>query len=385
MLFGPCSQDTAVSFLPAAGSLCAGGVGFIAAMMATLAANARTAPARTLGHAVPEVDRLAVRMVTDNIVIQFIQSETREGIHIERRSRANLAPGQPPRAALNGEWGLAMHAESQRGDETRHVLIDFGYTPEVLLNNMAILNIDPAYFDAMVLSHGHHDHFGGMVGFLNASKGKLKKDIPFYVGGEDCFCIRRYPFGNYGALDRKAILDANLTLMVASEPAIVADHAFTTGRIGQTSFEDPLRATEEIVGIVDGFGCFPEKMPAHKKTGDYIKDDFDHEIATTYLVKDKGLVVLTSCSHRGVINTVRQAIEASGVSKLHAVIGGFHIVPPLDDNYIAKAIEEFRQIDPDYLITAHCTGDRFYDLARQALGDKVIHSAVGTRFVFGRV
>ena len=66
-------------------------------------------------------------------------------------------------------------------------------------------------------------------------------------------------------------------------------------------------------------------------------------------------------SHRGVINTVRQAIEASGFSKVHAVIGGFHIVPPLDDDYITKAIEEFRQVDPDYLITAHCTGDRFYD------------------------
>ena len=64
------------------------------------------------------------------------------------------------------------------------------------------------------------------------------------------------------------------------------------------------------------------------------------------------------------------------------MIGGFHVVPPLGDDYIRKTIEEFRQIDPDYLITAHCTGDRFYDLARAALGDKVIHSAVGTRFVF---
>ncbi len=197
------------------------------------------------------------------------------------------------------------------------------------------------------------------------------------------FCLRRNPGGNFGALDRKAILDADLTLMMAAEPAIVADHAFTTGRIGQTSFETPLRATDEIVGIFDGFGCFPEKMPAEKNVGKYIPDDFEHELATVYLVKDKGLVVLTSCSHRGVINTVRQAMAASGIDKVHAVIGGFHVVPPLGDDYINKTIEEFRQIDPDYLMVGHCTGDRFYDLARAALGDKVIHSAVGTRFLFG--
>src|SRR5262249_29017026 len=191
MLFGPCAQDAAASFVPAASSLCAGGAGFVTAMMATLAANARAAPARTLGHAVPEVERLAVRMITGNIVIQFFESETRQDLSIERPARANLAPDRPPRSALNGEWGLAMHAESQRGGETRHVMIDFGYTSEVLLNNMAILKIEPACFDALVLSHGHYDHFGGMVGFLNATKGKLKSDIPFYVGGEDCFCIRR--------------------------------------------------------------------------------------------------------------------------------------------------------------------------------------------------
>ncbi len=135
--------------------------------------------------------------------------------------------------------------------------------------------------------------------------------------------------------------------MMAEEPAIVADHAFTTGRIGQTSFETPLRATDEIVGIFDGFGCYPEKMPAEKNTGGYIPDDFEHELATSYLVKDKGLVVLTSCSHRGVINTVRQAMAASGIDKVHAVLGGFHIVPPLGDDYIHKTIEEFKRIDPD--------------------------------------
>jgi 7,8-dihydropterin-6-yl-methyl-4-(beta-D-ribofuranosyl)aminobenzene 5'-phosphate synthase len=275
-----------------------------------------------------------------------------------------------------------MHAESQRGGETRHVLVDFGYTSEVLLNNMAILKIDPSLFDAMVLSHGHYDHFGGMVGFLAANKESLKRKLPFFVGGEDAFCLRKNPGGNFGAIDRRAIMDADLALMMAEGPAIVADHAFTSGRIGQVSFEKPLLPTQEIVGIFDGFGCFPEKMPPEKNVGQYIPDDFDHELATIYLVRGKGLVVLTSCSHRGVINAVRQAQKVSGIDKVHAVIGGFHIVPPLDDDYIRRTVAEFQDINPDYLIPAHCTGDRFYDLARAAMGEKVIHSAVGTRFIF---
>jgi 7,8-dihydropterin-6-yl-methyl-4-(beta-D-ribofuranosyl)aminobenzene 5'-phosphate synthase len=382
MLFGPCAVDASATFLPAAGSLCAGGAGFISAVVGAMAAAGKTQPAKTLRGEVPVVDQLAVRVITDNIVIQFISNEQRDGLSIERKS-GNTHPDKPPRTVLNGEWGLALQAESKRGDETRHVMIDFGYTPEVLLNNMEILQVDPSLVDAMVLSHGHYDHFGGMVGFLEVRGRELKNKLPFYVGGEDCFCWRRNPGGNFGALDRRAITDADLSLMMASEPAIVADHAFTTGRIGQISFETPLRATTEIVGIFDGFGCYPEKMPAAKNTGQYIPDDFDHELATVYHVKGRGLVVLTSCSHRGVINTVRQAMAASGVDKVFAVLGGFHIVPPLGDAYINKTIAEFKEIDPTYLIVGHCTGDRFYDLARATLGDKVIHSAVGTRFTFG--
>jgi 7,8-dihydropterin-6-yl-methyl-4-(beta-D-ribofuranosyl)aminobenzene 5'-phosphate synthase len=248
---------------------------------------------------------------------------------------------------------------------------------------MSLLKIDASRFDALVLSHGHFDHFGGMVGFLAATRGKLKKNLPLFVGGEDCFCTRTSASGGqFGALDRKAIADAELSLMMAEGPALVADHAFTTGKIPFVSSERPLQPSREKVGVVDGFGCFPEKMPAAKNTGNYIPDDFEHEIATNFVVKGRGLVVLTSCSHRGVINTVRQAQAASGVQKVHAVIGGFHIVPPLDDAYMRRVIAEFRDISPDYLMPAHCSGDRFYDLARSELGDKVIHSAVGTRFVF---
>ena len=164
-------------------------------------------------------------------------------------------------------------------------MIDFGYTRETLLNNMGILKIDPARIDAMVLSHGHYDHFGGMVGFLEANNGKLKKKLPLFVGGEDCFCTREIALGQFGALDRKAIMDADLALMMAEGPAIVADHAFTTGKIAQATWEKPLRPSKEKVGVVNGFGCSPDRMSPAKNTGAFIPDDFEHEIGTSFAVK----------------------------------------------------------------------------------------------------
>ena len=77
------------------------------------------------------------------------------------------------------------------------------------------------------------------------------------------------------------------------------------------------------------------------------------------MLKGKGLVVLTSCSHRGLINTIRQAQAASGVEKVHAVIGGFHLLPPLNEDYYRKIIADLQAMKLDYLMPAHCTGETF--------------------------
>ena len=363
--------------------LCAGGAGFVTALIATLAGSSNTARAQRLGVTVPEVDRLAIRIVTDNYTIPFDPSQKLDGLSIERPG-SNTVPGSPPRKNLTAEFGLSLHAESRRGTETRNMLIDFGYTPETLLNNLDILKIDPSTLDALILSHGHYDHFGGLLGFLGATKGQLKKNIPFFIGGEDCFCTREtLNGGQFGALDRKAITDANLALMVSEGPSIVADHAFTTGQIALSSFEKPLVPTREKIGVIDGLGCFPDRMPTNKNTNTFIPDDYQHEIATNFVVKGKGLVVLTSCSHRGVINTVKQAQAASGVQKVHAVIGGFHIVPPLKDDYIRETVAALKAINPDYLVPMHCSGDSFREIARTEMPQKMVRSNVGTRLVFG--
>src|SRR6185437_4796163 len=94
MLFNVCNYGPAL--VANFAHVCGGGAGFISAVIATLAAGAKTAPAKTLRGDVPAVDKLAVRMVTDNIVIQFIPSETRGGVTVERKS-GNTVPDRPPR------------------------------------------------------------------------------------------------------------------------------------------------------------------------------------------------------------------------------------------------------------------------------------------------
>jgi 7,8-dihydropterin-6-yl-methyl-4-(beta-D-ribofuranosyl)aminobenzene 5'-phosphate synthase len=263
--------------------------------------------------------------------------------------------------------------------------VDFGFTPETRLNNMALLGIVPAQIDAMVLSHGHYDHFGGLVGFLQQHGAALKKGLPLYVGGEECFCAREWTGGpvrgNFGVLDRKALEAANVAVTYAEGPSRIADHAFTAGQIGLTSFEKLLSPSAMKIGVERGLGRFPDKFTEEERAKSVIPDQFRHEIATTFNLKGRGLVILTACSHRGVVNAINQARAASEVRKVHAVIGAFHLAPHRDD-YVRETIAALKELDPDYVIPLHCTGEPFYEIARIEMPGKILRSYTGTRFVF---
>ena len=361
------------------------GATLLGALAGDLLGSTRMATAQPLSGAVPEVDRLAVRVVSDSYHHAFEPTRKIGDVQVQRFGFAFSK--QPPRRTLQNEWGLSLHLESTRASETRQILIDFGYTPETLNNNLELLRVDPAKLDALVLSHGHYDHFGGLVGFLQAHKGRLRPGLPFYLGGEECFCTREAGVGdaagNFGALDRKAIADANLTMVFAEQPSTVAGHAFTTGWISRASFERVLSPTRMTVGVKDGLGCFPDKLPAEKRSVAVVPDDFQHEQATCFSVKGKGLVVLTSCGHRGVVNSVKGAMKVSGVSKVHAVLGGFHLAPhPVE--YQRETALALKEISPDYVIPMHCSGETFIAVAMQEMPGKVIRSSTGTRYVMAR-
>lgn len=110
---------------------------------------------------------------------------------------------------------------------------------------------------------------------------------------------------DFGALDRKALEDANVAVTYAEGSALVADHGFTTGHIGQTSFEKLLSPSAMKIGVVHGIQCYADKLPEDERTKAVIPDQFRHEIATAFNLKGRGLIVLTYCSHCGVINAIK--------------------------------------------------------------------------------
>jgi 7,8-dihydropterin-6-yl-methyl-4-(beta-D-ribofuranosyl)aminobenzene 5'-phosphate synthase len=365
--------------------LCGGGAALFGAMVASLLGGTNPVRAAAISGAVPEVDGLAVRVVIDSYQFAVAPSKKAEVVDIQHFGWG-IGSDKPPGRTLISEFGLSMHVESRRGSEMRQILLDFGYTPEALLNNVDLLGIDPAGLDALVLSHGHYDHFGGLAGFLRHHGGKLQAKLPLYVGGEECFCTREWVgppvHGNFGALDRKALEEAKLTVTYAEGPSLVADHGFTTGQIGLTSFEKLLSPTVMKVGVDHDIGCYADKLPEDERTKTVVPDQFRHEIATAFNLKGRGLVVLTSCSHRGVVNAIKQAQAASGIGNVHAVIGGFHLAPYKED-YVRQTLAELKQIDPDYVVPLHCTGEPFYEMAKAEMPTKLLRSYTGTRFVFG--
>jgi 7,8-dihydropterin-6-yl-methyl-4-(beta-D-ribofuranosyl)aminobenzene 5'-phosphate synthase len=198
------------------------GAAAFVAIAAWLTAGVSSVRAEALAQGTPVIDRLTVSVVIDSYQIAVAPDLKVGNVTIKRFGFA--LSDQPPGKAIASEFGLSLHAASQSGSETRNVLIDFGYTPDALNNNIALLALDPGKIDALVLSHGHCDHFGGLVGFLNQNKGKPKARLPIFLGGEECFCARQWlapPMkGDFGALDRSAMQNADLAVMFRKGPRL---------------------------------------------------------------------------------------------------------------------------------------------------------------------
>ena len=119
----------------------------------------------------PLVDKLVIRVVVDGAHDIFIPEQKVPDIAV---AQARMQGGEKFRRTLQSEWGLSLHLTSQKAAESRRYLLDFAYTPDVLNNNLELLEIDLPAVDGMILSHGHLDHWGGLPGFLEKHRAAMR-------------------------------------------------------------------------------------------------------------------------------------------------------------------------------------------------------------------
>ena len=331
---------------------------------------------------VPEVDSLSIRVLIDSAHDIFLKPQKVAGVEMQR-----ARGGSDFRRVLHNQWGLSLLLESGVGGEARTTLLDFGDTSEALLNNMELLGVDPSKISALVVSHGHYDHFGGLIGFLEKHRARMPGEITLTVGGEENLCHRlsRTPtpgqFTDFGVLDVPALERHRVRLEKAEQPMLVGGHAFSTGPIKRASFEKVLPNTMVEYAKKDGLGCDAGHFTSAELQGKIVPDEHLHEHATCFHLKGRGLVVISSCGHAGIINSVRQAQEVSGIDKVHAVLGGFHL-GPAPAPYIAESVSALKALKPDVVVPLHCSGLGFTEEMQRQMPDALLLSTTGSRLVF---
>lgn len=319
----------------------------------------------------PVVDELSVRVVVDSRYERFLPKASHRYVQIEHIGRV---PGRPL-TTLACEWGLSLHLASGTAGAKAQYMLDFGYTPEIINRNFELLDIDPAKIKGLILSHGHRDHFGGLDGFVRQHRDRMRSDLALYVGGETIFREKFIKEGGetlpWGAVDRGALQAQNVASVCCPAPHAL-EGAFTSGYIERTSFEE----------VTGGSWVEDDHFSEAERKGKLVRDQHPDEHATCYIVKGRGLVVISSCGHAGIVNSVRSAMAAANVDKVHAVIGGFHLGTSPKE-YLQHTLQELGRINPDVILPMHCTGEAFIAMLRERMPDKVVYSNVGSRFTFG--
>ncbi|RPH31300.1 MAG: MBL fold metallo-hydrolase [Bacteroidales bacterium] len=220
---------------------------------------------------------------------------------------------------------LAEHGLSyliERDDEK--ILFDTGHS-DIFLKNGLDLGIDVQNdVKTVVLSHGHWDHGDGLQ-FLN---GKT------FIAHPSVF-TKRYRKGggdNIGLCLSKFELEEKFTVIETKTPFYLSEHIIFLGEIPRNNhFES------QNTAFVDEQG----------------EDDFIPDDSALAIIQNNELIVVTGCSHSGICNIVKYAQKVSGINKVKAIIGGFHLKK--DDLQTKKTVEYLKQIGVDKLYPSHCT------------------------------
>ncbi len=308
-----------------------------------------------------EADRLEITILMDNYTDMLLVEST----DVCKR------PQLPFPHVLLAEHGFSCLIKVYAGAEEHLVLMDAAITPACLSNNANLLNVNTGKIEAVVLSHGHPDHFLGLGELLKFVSKEQNKKLPLFLH-PDAFLERRMNIPAIGrpvsipALNEDALIEAGAVLVKSENASMVADNLiFTTGEI------------ERKIPFEKGFPWAEAKLD-----GNWILDPFRDDQGLVIKLKGKGLVIISGCAHAGIINTIEHAKKITGTDKVHAVLGGFHLTGRIFDPIIQPTIDEMKRIGPDYVVPMHCTGWKAINRFAEEMPEQFMLNTVGTTYVF---
>ena len=280
---------------------------------------------------------------------------------------------RPPKAAgaeiptdtLLAEHGLCLLVKVQHGADRHTILFDTGYNSIGVLHNMDRLAVDPDTLEAIILSHAHMDHTGSLHPILE----KVSNPIPLVVH-PDAFIYPRFLKGKDGSirkfprtLVREDLERRNVAILESKTPTpILDDKILVTGEVERTT-------------------AFEKGMPNAllERDGKLEPDPIKDDQALVMHLRDRGLVVISGCSHTGIVNTVRYAKKLTGVEKVYAVIGGFHLSGAFFEKILKKTIDELKALSPAVVVPMHCTGQKAMELFSREFASSFVLNSVGSK------
>ena len=279
---------------------------------------------------------------------------------------------------LMAQHGISFLLEVTVDSTTKTILFDAGPSSETLIHNMKILNKNPSSIDMIALSHCHWDHTGGLVGMLKAI-GRV--DIPVLAHPS---LFETHVVAGIGSKTRNWLTRPIGLIGENTEVNIKQQGGFPTLVKNPFELMPGVLWAGEIERVTD-FEMNPTLSTRIIKNGEIQKDPILDDTAIAINVADHGLVVVSGCSHSGIINIVKQCIKYSGVDTVKTVIGGFHLMSASVER-IHDTIDALKKLKVEKIYSGHCTGfkaetmfsNEFNDAYEELHSGKVIHQSSET-------